>query len=183
MINKKIHELIRVNQAGEMGAKVIYSGQLAALKLKGDIETVKIVDHMKEQEDAHFDFFDDLIKKEKVRPTAMHPVWQVGGYALGFATALLGKKAAMTCTTAVEEVIDEHYQEQLNYLESLKTDDESQQQKITELQKKITKFRDEELEHRDIGYENDADKLVFFKPLSQFIKCTTKLAITISKKI
>lgn len=178
MTNKKIQELIRVNQAGEMGAKVIYAGQRAALKLKKDKETVAIIDHMKQQEDVHFDFFNNLMKQKKVRPTIMHPVWQIGGFTLGFVTAMIGKKAAMTCTTAVEEVIDEHYQEQLNYLESINKDDN-----IDELAEKISKFRDEELEHRDIGYDNDAEKTILFKPLSKFIKGTTKFAIAISKKI
>ncbi len=179
MTNQKIHEMIRVNHAGEMGAKVIYSGQIVALKLKGDKESLKLVERMKKQEEEHFDYFDDLLKKEKVCPTLMQPIWQVGGFALGFLTAILDKKAAMTCTTAVEEVIDEHYQEQLNYLDKESGKNSFEQ----DLQNKISKFRDEELEHRDIGYENDADKLLIFKPLSTFIKCTTKLAIAVSKKI
>ena len=174
-MSKEYEEMIRVNQAGEFGAQVIYKGQIAALKLKGDDETVKLVEHMKEQEDVHFDYFDEKLKKEKIRPTAMHPIWKVGGYALGFLTALADKKAAMTCTTAVEEVIDEHYQEQIQYLE--KEGDE------TDLTQKIKQFREEELEHRDIGYEHNAQDLVYFKPLSTFIKGTTKLAIAISKKI
>ena len=172
---KKREEIIRVDHAGEMGAKVIYSGQIAALKLKKDHETLKIVEHMKEQEDVHFDYFDNKLKEEKIRPTVMQPIWKVGGFAMGFVTAMLDKKAAMACTTAVEEVIDEHYQEQLTYLEK--------DSKSKELTDKIEQFRQEELEHRDIGYENGADKLEYFSPLSGAIKHLTKFAISVSKKI
>jgi len=169
---KKIHEIIRVNHAGEFGAKVIYAGQMAALKLKKDYKTLKIVEHMKEQEDVHFDYFDAEIRKKKIRPTVMQPVWRIGGFALGFFTALLDKRAAMACTTAVEEVIDEHYKSQLNTLE-----------KEEELKTKIEKFCSEELEHRDIGYENKAAELIYFKPLTGFIKATTRFAIAVSKRI
>ena len=169
---QKIHEIIRVNHAGEFGAKVIYAGQMAALKLKKDHKTLKIVEHMKEQEDVHFDYFDAEIRKKKIRPTVMQPVWRIGGFALGFFTALLDKRAAMACTTAVEEVIDEHYKSQLNTLE-----------KEDELKTKIEKFCSEELEHRDIGYENKAAELSYFKPLTRFIKATTRFAIAVSKRI
>lgn len=173
--SKQYKEMIRVNQAGEFGAQVIYQGQIAAFKLKGDDETVKLVEHMKLQEDEHFDYFNKKLKEDKIRPTAMHPVWKVGGYALGFFTALADKKAAMTCTTAVEEVIDEHYQEQIKYLDKEGDD--------TDLKEKIEKFREEELEHRDIGYDHNAADLQCFKPLSAFIKGTTKFAIAVSKKV
>lgn len=181
---KKLEEIIRVDHAGEMGAKVIYNGQMAALKLKKDEESLKIVKHMKEQEDVHFDYFDAKIKKLNVRPTVMQPIWKVGGFAMGFLTALIDKKAAMTCTTAVEEVIDEHYQEQLVTLEKEKNIlNEEEKQEIEALTDKIEQFRQEELEHRDIGYENDAAELKGFTPLSRLIKSATKFAISVSKKI
>ncbi len=181
---KKIAEIIRVDHAGEMGAKVIYDGQMAALKMKGDVETLELVRHMKEQEDVHFDYFNSEIKRQKIRPTLMQPLWKVGGFALGFFTALANKKAAMTCTTAVEEVIDEHYQEQLSALtKEEKFLDEIQKKEVRELKEKIEKFRDEELEHRDIAYENKAAELKCFAPLSAFIKLTTRFAIAVSKKI
>ena len=176
---KKIHEIIRVNHAGEFGAKVIYDGQIAALKLKKDHETIKLVQHMKEQEDVHFDYFDAEIRRQKIRPTLMQPLWKVGGFALGFFTALLDKKAAMTCTTAVEETIDEHYQEQIKYLEK----EENSSGGVAELKKKIIKFREEELEHRDIAYDNNASELKGFAPLSALIKGVTKFAIAVSKKV
>lgn len=181
---KKLEEIIRVDHAGEMGAKVIYDGQIAALKLKKDHETLKIVEHMKEQEVVHFDYFDAEIKKQKIRPTLMQPVWKVGGFALGFLTAMVDKKAAMACTTAVEETIDAHYQEQIHALEKeaqFLGDEEKKEVQV--LKEKIQKFRDEELEHRDIGYEQRAADFTAFTPLTSFIKATTKFAIAISKKI
>jgi ubiquinone biosynthesis monooxygenase Coq7 len=180
---KKIHEIIRVNHAGEMGAKVIYSGQIVALKLKGDVETLKIVEYMKQQEDVHFNYFDAEIKKQKIRPTIMQPVWKVGGFALGFLTAFLDKRAAMVCTTAVEETIDQHYQEQIKEISAEKKFlEEREKSAVTNLREKIIKFREEEIEHRDIAYEHHAADLKCFTPLSFFIKCTTKFAITISKR-
>ena len=181
---KKLEEIIRVDHAGEMGAKVIYSGQMAALKLKKDDETLQLVKHMKEQEDVHFDYFNSEIRKQKIRPTAMQPIWKIGGFALGFFTALAGKKAAMTCTTAVEEVIDEHYQEQVAALVAEeKFLDENQKKEVEQLKEKIEKFRAEELEHRDIAYENKAAELTCFTPLSAAIKCATKFAIAVSKRV
>ncbi len=182
--DKKLSEIIRVDHAGEFGAKVIYKGQIAAMKLKKDHESVKLIEHMLEQEVEHFNYFDDEIKRQKVRPTIMQPIWSVGGFALGFLTALADKKAAMTCTTAVEEVIDEHYQQQLSDIskEQASLDGQSKQQ-LEDLKQKITKFREEELEHRDIGYEHHAAELKAFKPLSLLIKATTKFAIAVSKKI
>ena len=181
---QKIEEIIRVDHAGEFGAKVIYSGQIAALKLKKDHETLKLIEHMKEQEDVHFNYFDQAIRHQKIRPTIMQPIWKVGGFALGFFTALADKKAAMTCTTAVEEVIDEHYQEQLEALTKEEQFlDDTKKAEVRELKNKIEKFRAEELEHRDIGYENKAAELNCFTPLSHFIKATTKFAIAVSKKI
>lgn len=185
MLNKKkISEIIRVNHAGEFGAKVIYNGQIAALKLKKDYDSVELVKHMKEQEDVHFDYFNKEISAQKIRPTVMQPLWKVGGFALGFLTGLIDKRAAMCCTTAVEEVIDEHYQQQLDLIEKEKSFlNEDESKKISELKEKIEIFRAEELEHRDIGYENNAAELPYFKPLSALVKLSTKFAIAVSKKI
>ncbi len=169
---QNLHQALRVNHAGEYGAKQIYKGQLAVFKLKKDQPTVDLIEHMYEQEQVHFDYFNQKIIDEKVRPTLMQPLWQVAGFALGFITAAMGKKAAMACTVAVEEVIDEHYQDQLK---NLKTSEE--------LKGKIEQFRQEELEHRDIGIENHAEDLTIYKPLSFIIKNASKLAIAISTKI
>ncbi|MBM5782274.1 MAG: demethoxyubiquinone hydroxylase family protein [Pelagibacterales bacterium] len=179
---KKLHEIIRVDHAGEFGAKVIYNGQIVALKLKKDEETLKLVEHMKKQEDVHFDYFNEEIKKHKIRPTVLHPVWKLGGFALGFLTAIIDKKAAMVCTTAVEETIDKHYQEQIEFLEKSEQN-QVNQINLENLKNKIQKFRDEELEHRDIAYENKAAEFSAYTPLSALIKSTVKVAITLSKKI
>ncbi len=184
MLRKKLSEIIRVNHAGECGAKYIYQGQIKAFEIKKDHESKKLVEEMKEHEDIHFDYFDEQIVSRNTRPTLISPLWKVGGYAMGFLTAMADKKAAMTCTTAVEEVIDEHYQEQLNFIEGEKEHlSENEKPEIEELEQKIKEFREDELHHRDIGYENHADEYRFFNPLSLAIKTITKSAIAISKKI
>lgn len=181
---KKLEEIIRVDHAGEFGAKVIYDGQIAALKLKKDEESLKVVEHMKEQEVEHFDYFDGEIKKRQIRPTVMQPIWRVSGFALGFLTALTDKKAAMVCTTAVEETIDEHYQEQIADLKKEeKCSDDEKKEDLEKIRAKIERFREEELEHRDTAYEHDAKEFVAYAPLSGFIKCATKFAIGVSKRI
>ena len=175
MLNKSLAEIIRVNHAGEMGAKVIYQGQITAFRLKNQLPQVKLTEEMLKQEEQHFDYFNQQIITKQVRPTIMQPIWKIGGFALGFATAFIGAKAAMACTVAVEEVIDEHYQQQLDYLQSSSNN--------SELTKKIFQFQQEELEHRDLAYNNQAKQFVAFKPLYKFISATTKIAIAISKKI
>jgi ubiquinone biosynthesis monooxygenase Coq7 len=192
---KKIAEIIRVDHAGETGAKVIYEGQILALKLKGDHKTLEIVKEMRNQELKHLDYFSQKIIDQKVRPTLMQPLWKIGGFLLGFTTAMVDKKSAMTCTTAVEETIDDHYNQQLNELEIIKKQQktakiENCQQEILKnnkvidnLLENIQQFRQEEIEHRDIGYENNARDFKLYKPLDKFIKFTTKCAIEISKKI
>ena len=171
---KKIEEFIRVDHAGERGAVKIYEGQLLALntfvkndKLKETIEEMKI--HEKE----HFNFFENEIKKRKIKPTKFLPLWDLLGVGLGFGSTLLGKKAAMLCTASVEEVIDEHYQNQINQLGS----DEKQ------LKKKIIKFREDELHHKDIAYEEGATKKGFYSIMDKIIKTGSKIAINISEKI
>ena len=165
-----IERIIRVDQAGEYGAVRIYAGQLAVLGngAKGDM-----IRHMKEQEDVHLETFSKMASDRRVRPTALMPLWHVAGFMLGAGTALLGEKAAMACTVAVEETIDEHYQEQIKKL----GDDEK------ELRETCAKFREEELEHRDIGYAHGAENAAGYPILSRAIKFGTKLAINLSEKI
>jgi ubiquinone biosynthesis monooxygenase Coq7 len=163
-------QAIRVNHAGEYGARRIYAGQLAVLKGSKHEKTIR---HMAEQEEVHLAYFDKAMAEQKIRPTALMPVWHVLGYVLGAGTALLGEKAAMACTVAVEEVIDEHYREQLEALP----------EKEKALKAKIKQFRDEELEHRDIGIANDAYAAPGYPVLSAAIKTGSRLAIWLSKKI
>ena len=166
-----LEEIIRVDHAGEYGATRIYDGQIAVFGK--DSKIGKTIQHMADQEQEHIQKFEELIVKNRVRPTALIPVWNVAGYALGVSTALLGEKAAMACTVAVETVIGNHYGEQLSLLE----DDQK------ELKKTIKKFKADELEHHDIGIAHDAEKTPGYKVLSKVIELGCKTAIEISKKI
>jgi len=170
---EKLERMIRVNHAGEYGAKRIYEGQLAILKNSPSYETIK---HMKEQELEHLEYFEGQIKQRKVRPTAMHPIWHAAGFALGAGTALLGEKAAMACTVAVEEVIDEHYQEQIEELEANNPEEK-------ELVEKIKKFREDELEHRATGLENHAEQAIAYPILTGAIKTASKAAIWLAQRV
>ena len=171
---KTIEEFIRVDHAGERGAIKIYEGQLLALKtiMKNDSLKDKI-EEMKIHEQEHAEYFDKEIKKRKIKPTKFLPLWDLLGVGLGFGSTILGNKAAMLCTASVEEVIDEHYQNQINKL----GDDEK------ELKKKIIKFREDELHHKDIAYENGATKDGLYYILDKVIKTGSRIAITISEKI
>ena len=166
-----LEEIIRVDHAGEYGATRIYDGQIAIFGK--DSKIGKTIKHMADQEQEHIDKFNELILEHRVRPTALLPIWNIAGFALGASTAILGEKAAMACTVAVEKVIGEHYQEQLELLK----DDHK------ELKKTISKFRDDELEHHDIGIEHDAESAPGYKIMSKVIELGCKTAIAISKKI
>jgi len=170
----KTEEFIRVDHAGERGAVKIYEGQLLALNtLVRDESLKKTIEEMKIHEKEHCEFFENEIKKRKIKPTKFLPLWDLLGVSLGFGSTLLGKKAAMLCTASVEEVIDEHYQNQINQLGS----DEKN------LKKKIIKFREDELHHKDIAYEKGATKKGLYSIMDKIIKTSSKLAINISEKI
>ena len=170
----KIEEFIRVDHAGERGAIKIYEGQLLALNtLIKDENLKKTIEAMKVHEKEHCDYFEKEIKKRKIKPTKMLPLWDLLGVGLGFGSTILGKKAAMLCTASVEEVIDKHYLNQLNQLES---DEE-------ELKQKIKKFREDEIHHKNIAYEEGATKKGVYLLLDKAIKTGSKIAISISEKI
>ena len=172
-INRKIEEFIRVDHAGERGAVKIYEGQLLALNtIVNDDNLKKIIEEMKIHEKEHCEFFENEIKKRNITPTKFLPLWDLLGVGLGFGSTLLGKKAAMLCTASVEEVIDKHYQSQINQLD---TDEK-------ELKEKITKFREDELHHKDIAYEEGATKKGFYSIFDKIIKTGSKIAINISEK-
>ena len=172
--NKLVEEFIRVDHAGERGAVKIYEGQLLALNTiyKND-ELKETILEMREHEREHCDFFENEIEKRQIKPTRFLPLWDLLGVGLGFGTTLLGKKAAMLCTASVEEVIDKHYQDQINQL----GEDEK------ELRDKIIKFREDELHHKDIAYEEGATKTGIYSILDKIIKTGSKIAINISEKI
>ena len=171
---KKLEEFIRVDHAGERGAIKIYEGQLLALKtFKKDPELLKLVEEMREHEQEHSDFFENEIRERNIKPTKFLPLWDLLGVGLGFGSTILGKKAAMLCTASVEEVIDKHYQSQIDQLQ----DDEKK------LREKIKKFRADELEHKDIAYEHGARKIGLYSVMDKIIKTGSKIAINISEKI
>ncbi|MDA9150240.1 demethoxyubiquinone hydroxylase family protein [Candidatus Pelagibacter sp.] len=175
MISKnKIEEFIRVDHAGERGAVKIYEGQLLALNtLVKDEKLKKTIEEMKVHEKEHCEFFEKEIKKRNIKPTKLLPLWDLLGVTLGFGSTLLGKKATMLCTASVEEVIDKHYQNQIDQL------DKSEK----ELKNKIIKFREDELHHKDIAYEKGATKKGCYSILDKVIKTGSKIAINISEKI
>ena len=171
---KKIEEFIRVDHAGERGAIKIYEGQLLALNtFIKDEELKKTIEQMKEHEHEHANYFEQEIKKRNIKPTKFLPLWDLLGVGLGFGSTILGKKAAMLCTASVEEVIDEHYQNQINQIES----DEKK------LKEKIIKFREDELHHKDIAYEKGASKEGIYSLFDKIVKTGSKIAIRISEKI
>jgi ubiquinone biosynthesis monooxygenase Coq7 len=162
--------MIRVDHAGEYGAARIYAGQLAVLGRgpKGDV-----LRHMQAQEKQHLDTFNDMIADRRVRPTVMLPFWHLAGFALGAVTAALGEKAAMACTVAVEEVIDEHYGAQLENLDDADA----------ELRRAVEKFRAEEVQHRDIGLQHGAELTPAYRLITGAIKAGCRVAIAISERV
>jgi len=173
--NKKIlEEIIRVDHAGERGAIKIYEGQLLALKtIKQDQSLKDKIEEMKNQEQEHLEYFEKEIQKRKIKPTQLLPLWDIMGVTLGFGTALIGKKAAMLCTASVEEVIEDHYKNQIKKLGN----DEM------ELKAKIEKFKSDETEHKNIAYESGATNKGFYSIMDKIIRTGSRIAISISEKI
>jgi ubiquinone biosynthesis monooxygenase Coq7 len=165
-----IDRIIRVDHAGEYGAKRIYEGQLAMPKGKPEAAVVR---RMYEQELEHLKEFERLMVERRARPSVLHPLWHVAGFALGAATALMGPKAAMACTVAVEEVIDEHYRQQA---ETLGTDE-------APLQCTIEQFRADELHHRDAGLAHGAEQAPAYPALSAAIKAGSRIAIWLAERV
>ncbi|WP_300304573.1 demethoxyubiquinone hydroxylase family protein [Ferrovibrio sp.] len=165
-----LERILRVDHAGEYGARRIYEGQLAVLKAAPSTPTIR---HMAEQEQEHLDAFSRLLPQRRVRPTLLSPLWHVGGFAMGAATALLGEKAAMACTEAVEEVIDAHYTRQVAALGELEP----------ELRELIEKFRADEIEHRDTARAEGAQEAPGYALLSRGIKAITRGAIWLSERV
>tara|TARA_X000000368_G_C22724336_1_gene576676 strand:- start:97 stop:630 length:534 start_codon:yes stop_codon:yes gene_type:complete len=171
---KKVEEFIRVDHAGERGAIKIYEGQLLALNtIVKDEKLKKKIEEMQLHEREHCNYFENEIKKRSIKPTKFLPLWDLLGVGLGFGSTLLGKKATMLCTASVEEVIDEHYQNQIEQI----NDDEK------DLKNKIVKFRDDELHHKDIAYEEGATKDGLYSVMDKIIKTGSRIAIRISEKI
>ena len=166
-----IASMIRVDHAGEYGAKRIYEGQMKALG--HDPKLRKILAHMTEQELQHLAFFEKELVARRVRPTLLHPLWHVAGFALGYLTGKIGKEAAMACTVAVESVISRHYQSQIDSLPPSEK----------KLRAAITKFKAEEEEHHAIGLENNAENAPAYPVLSALIKAGSRAAIEVAKRV
>jgi ubiquinone biosynthesis monooxygenase Coq7 len=170
----RVIEFIRVDHAGERGAIKIYEGQLLALNtLVKDDDLKKKIEEMKIHEKEHCNYFENEIKKRNIEPTKFLPLWDMLGVGLGFGSTILGKKAAMLCTASVEEVIDEHY---LSQIKELQNDEKK-------LKEKIIKFREDELHHKNIAYQEGATKKGMYSILDKIIKTGSKIAISISEKI
>lgn len=170
-LDERVKRMIRVNHAGEYGAKRIYAGQLAVLKKAASEPVIR---EMAEQEEKHLRVFSDLMLERRVRPTLLMPLWHVGGFLMGAGSALLGEKAAMACTVAVESVIDEHYAQQEAALEGTKEE---------VLAEHIREFRADEQHHHDIALENGAKSSPFYTLLTQAVVYQTKLAIWLSTRM
>ena len=171
---KILEEIIRVDHAGERGAIKIYEGQLLALKtIKNDDKLKNIIEEMKKHEMEHLEFFEKEIYKRKIKPTYFLPLWDLIGVTLGFGSTMLGNKTAMLCTASVEEVIEKHYQNQIDKL----GDDE------TNLKEKINKFRNDEINHKNIAYNSGANNKGIYFLMDKMIKVGSKIAISISEKI
>jgi ubiquinone biosynthesis monooxygenase Coq7 len=170
-----VERVIRVDQAGEFGAVRIYEGQLAALRWTGRArgEAGRKIEAMARAERLHHAEFNRLVAARKVRPTLLSPLWSMAGFALGAATALMGDKAAMACTVAIEETIDEHYASQAAAL----GDDEA------ELRTTVEKFRADELAHRDDALASGAERAPAYGALTAAIKAGSRLAIWLSTRI
>lgn len=165
-----VERMIRVDHAGEYGAARIYDGQLAVLSKAPSAGKIR---EMREQEQKHLDTFDRLVGERRVRPTALMPVWHVAGFALGAATALMGERAAMACTAAIEEVIDEHYAGQAEQL----GDDEAA------LRDTIEEYRADEAAHRETALAEGAEEAPGYEVLTGAIKAGSRLAIWLSTRI
>ena len=166
----QIDSILRVDHAGETAAAKIYDGQLAVLK---NTPVGPTIQHMKDQEQEHLDTFNHLLVENDTRPTALLPLWNVMGFGLGVVSAIMGEKAAMACTIAVEEVIGEHYAKQVEVL-----DDDHK-----ELKSKLMKFRDEELEHLETGVEHDGENAPCYPIMKTIVQFGCRTAIKISEKI
>ncbi|KAL2101527.1 hypothetical protein ACEWY4_003288 [Coilia grayii] len=169
-----LHRMMRVDHAGEYGASRIYAGQIAVL---GRTQTRPVIQEMWDQEKKHLSKFTEILSENRVRPTALLPLWNIAGFALGATSALLGKEGAMACTVAVEESISEHYNSQIRALMEADPD------RYTELLQMIKEFRDDEMEHHDTGLAHDAESVPGYWLLKNVIQAGCKAAIYASERI
>ncbi len=167
-----IHEMIRVDHAGEYGAKRIYEGQLDSSL---DYQATSTIKHMLQQEELHLSYFTNLLLERKVRPTILIPFWHVTGYLLGKLSAMIGPSTAMLVTQSIEEVIEQHYQKQINYLESSNVE--------KDLLSNIKQFQLDEIEHKDTAVSFRSDEAIYGGIMSRIIKYICVMAIKVSKVV
>ena len=166
--------MLRVDHAGEYGAVAIYRGQRAVFeKLPHKAGTAALIKEMEDGEAHHLETFDRLLAERKIRPTLLAPFWNAAGFGLGAATALMGEKAAMACTVAVEDVIEKHYADQIDALKD----------REPELAETVRQFREDELEHKHTAADAGADAAPGYKILSAAIRLGCRAAIRIAEKI
>lgn len=170
----EVQRMIRVDHAGELGADRIYAGQMYVL---GKSASGRVIQEMWDQEKAHLQLFEEQIQQKRVRPTALSPIWSVAGFALGAGTALLGEKAAMACTVAVEEVISDHYNKQLRRLL------ETKQEGTEDLMSVIQRCRNDEMEHLDTGLQHGAEQAPFYSAMTEAIKLGCRSAIWVAERV
>jgi len=169
-----IDSMLRINHAGEVGAREIYAGQLAVLR---GTSIAPVIQEMAKQEEKHFACFENLLYERRIRPTLLMPLWKAAGFSLGALTALMGEKAAMACTVAVEEVISQHYNDQIRTIHENKWQDEEA------LKDTLREFRDDEMEHHDTGIEYEAESFPFYRALTRVIQLGCKAAIEITSRV
>ena len=167
--DKIIERIVRVDQAGEIGAQRIYNGQRFVFKLLNNKKEYEIFSEMAQEEKEHLDYFNNLAKQKNIKPSKLAPLFDIGAFAMGVGTALMGPKAAYVCTEAVEEVIEQHYNKQIDQLDKIDT----------EIQTKITKFRNDEVHHKDTGNKNSDKSHPLLKKL---INKTTEAAIFLAER-
>ena len=170
---KIIEKIIRVDQAGEIGAQRIYDGQKLIFKILKNNRDLKEVSRMAEEEKEHLDYFNNLANERNVQSTKLAPLFEIGAFAMGAGSALLGRKAAYVCTEAVEEIIEDHYDSQIDQLEGI--DDE--------IKKKIIKFREDEINHKNTAINMGSQTTPGYSVLRKIINNTTKAAIFLAEKI
>ena len=170
---KLLARIIRVNQAGEIGAQRIYRAQKKVFEFLGKHDDVIEIERMAREEEEHLDYFNEKMQKHNVRPTALGPLWEIGASVIGLTTAAMGPKAAYTCTEAVEEVIVEHYQNQIDMLEGIDP----------ELQNKIKKFQQDEEGHKQTAIDHGSQEVFAYKALRQVLRKTTQAAVYFAERI
>jgi 3-demethoxyubiquinol 3-hydroxylase len=166
----EIARMVRVDHAGEYGATRIYQGQLDVL---GRHRGAGEIRRMAEAEERHLARFEELLRERRVRPTLLHPLWSAAGYALGVATALLGERAALACTVAIEDVIDEHYRKQAEHLADIDP----------ELRHTVLSFRDDEIAHRDVALAHGAEDAFGYELITAAVKTGSRIAIWLSTRL